>query len=330
MKFYEDAFIGSLVADALAMPVHWYYDRAALQRDYGEIKGYLQPKNPHADSILWRSQYQPLNDQAEILHDQAQYWGQRGIHYHQFLADGENTLNYQLAIELYRQVKSAKGYDAKAWLERYMLCLRTPHWHRDTYLEEYHRAFFNRLASGIPPHQCGIADEHIGGLAQVPALLAALNPETDLMTRRGVVREHVSLTHRQPEVLNAADALTRLLDALARGATLHVALMQEAGDFSPPVKPRSGRHCATKLWLAPRSAQPATLKMRCVPHFIWLGSITKISPPESSRMPKSAVIIVTAEPWWVPCWERLWACRSLGVRACFTKEDNGDENSLFV
>ena len=27
------AFVGALVADAVAMPVHWYYDRAALDRD---------------------------------------------------------------------------------------------------------------------------------------------------------------------------------------------------------------------------------------------------------------------------------------------------------
>jgi ADP-ribosyl-[dinitrogen reductase] hydrolase len=231
VNIYENAFLGSLVADALAMPVHWYYDRAALQRDYGQINGYLKPKNPHADSILWRSQFQPLNAQAEILHEQARYWGQRGIHYHQFLAAGENTLNYQLAIELHRQVKAAGGYNAEAWLERYIVCLRTPQWHHDTYLEEYHRAFFNRLASGLPANRCGIEDEHIGGLAQVPALLAALNPETDLVTRRGLVREHVSLTHRQAEVLNAADILTRLLDAIGRGIPPREALAGEAGDF---------------------------------------------------------------------------------------------------
>ena len=34
----------------------------------------------------WRSAYAPLNERGAILHDQAPYWGKRGIHYHQFLA----------------------------------------------------------------------------------------------------------------------------------------------------------------------------------------------------------------------------------------------------
>ena len=46
-------------------------------------------------------------------------------------------------------------------------------WHRDTYVEEYHRAFPNRYASGRNILKCRISDEHIGGLATVPALFAA-------------------------------------------------------------------------------------------------------------------------------------------------------------
>ena len=88
---------GSFIGDALAMPVHWYYDRAALLRDYGVVHDYLAPRNPHPDSILWRSAYTALNARGDILREQAQYWGRRGIHYHQFLRAGENTLNLQLA-----------------------------------------------------------------------------------------------------------------------------------------------------------------------------------------------------------------------------------------
>jgi hypothetical protein len=40
------------VGDALAMPVHWYYDVAALQRDFGTIRNYQAPKDFHPNSIL--------------------------------------------------------------------------------------------------------------------------------------------------------------------------------------------------------------------------------------------------------------------------------------
>ena len=94
---WEQAFLGSLAADALAMPVHWYYDTGALRREYGTVDRFLEPKNSHSGSILWRSEYNALNEKGDILRDQARYWGQRGIHYHQFLKAGENTLNFQLA-----------------------------------------------------------------------------------------------------------------------------------------------------------------------------------------------------------------------------------------
>ena len=32
------------VADAVAMPVHWMYNLRNLKRDYGEITGYVAPK----------------------------------------------------------------------------------------------------------------------------------------------------------------------------------------------------------------------------------------------------------------------------------------------
>ncbi|MEM1083402.1 MAG: ADP-ribosylglycohydrolase family protein [Verrucomicrobiota bacterium] len=227
---WQNAYFGSLVADAVAMPVHWYYDRDALVRDYGTVDRYLDPKNPHPDSILWRSSYEPLNETGEILHDQASYWGQRGIHYHQFLKAGENTLNFQLATELVRFSDELGRYDPDAWLSRYVECLRTPGWHRDTYLEECHRGFFTNLAKGKALRKCSIRDEHIGGLAQVPALCFVLRGlETDELRIR--VKEHVGLTHAHANVIRAADTLVRLLGRIAEGLPLRDAIQREAGDW---------------------------------------------------------------------------------------------------
>ncbi len=226
----KNAYLGSLVADALAMPVHWYYDRNALVLDYGEITTFLAPKNPHPGSILWRSEYQPLNEKGEILHDQAQYWGQREIHYHQFLAAGENTLNFQLATEMVRFSAENGAYDPDQWLARYIEVMLTPGWHRDTYLEEYHRGFFTNYAQGKVPRKCAIRDEHIGGLAQVPALCFVLK-DLDLPQLRAAVKEHVGLTHAHPNVLRAADTLARLLFRIVEGIPLREAIQREAGDW---------------------------------------------------------------------------------------------------
>lgn len=200
---------GMFIGDALAMPVHWYYDRAALKRDYGVIRNYVAPKNPHPDSILWRSSYSPPAPEFDLLHDQARFWGQRGVHYHQFLHPGENTLNLKLASLLMESLLARGGYDADDYLARYIEFLRTPGKHTDTYVEECHRAFFANLARGRAPRDCGIEDVHIGGLSAVPVL--AVYYRRDEIRARAAVCEHVALTHRATGVLDAADQLTRLL-----------------------------------------------------------------------------------------------------------------------
>ena len=221
---------GALIADAISMPVHWYYDCAALDRDYPDLTRFQAPLKHHPDSILWHSKYQPLNERGDILHDQAQFWGQRGIHYHQNLQAGENTVNFQLACELYQQVQQAGSYDPDKWLELYIEKMLTPSWHRDTYLEEYHRGFFTNLSKGKDPAKCGIKDEHIGGLTQVPALVAALQGH-EREEVRTIVKTHVTLTHRHSNVLRAADCLVRLLFDIHEGKPLRQAIMQSAGDW---------------------------------------------------------------------------------------------------
>lgn len=231
------ALWGTFIGDALAMPVHWYYDRAALHRDYGIVRDYLAPRNPHPDSILWRSAYTPLNERGDILHQQAPYWGQRGIHYHQFLRAGESTLNLQLGRVLIESLGARGRYDAEDYLQRYLDFMLTPGRHRDTYVEECHRKFFTAYARGVAPRKCGSNDIHIGGLAHVGVLCAFLGGEPE--ATREAVREHVQLTHRAPEILKAADALVRLLAAVLAGGGLRAAIFQHGSDW---LSERTARH----------------------------------------------------------------------------------------
>ena len=220
---------GSFIGDALAMPVHWYYDRAALHRDYGTVRDYLPPRNPHPGSILWRSEYTALNARGEILHDQAQYWGRRDIHYHQFLRAGENTLNLQLAKVLMESLVARGSYEPDGYLQRYTEFMLTPGQHRDTYVEECHRKFFTAYARGTAPRKCAGSDIHIGGLAHVGILCAFL--ASDAKAARAAVREHITLTHRSDGVLAAGDALAQILCDTAAGGDLRTAIFQHGADW---------------------------------------------------------------------------------------------------
>lgn len=49
---WRGALWGMFVGDALAMPVHWHYDVAALQRDFGVVRDFQAPRGFHPSSIM--------------------------------------------------------------------------------------------------------------------------------------------------------------------------------------------------------------------------------------------------------------------------------------
>ena len=256
---FQNAFLGSLVADAVSMPVHWYYNARAIDQDYADFDHYMAPKNPHPDSILWRSKYEPIGEKDDILREQSKHWGKRGVHYHQFLTAGENTLNLKLACELYRTIIKNGEYNPDAWLERYAEVMLTPDWHQDTYAEEYHRAFFSNYARGKKLSNCGIEDIHIGGLSLVPALLAGMEAvdQTEKVHLLESTHTLVQHTHNHPHTLAAARNLTNILIALDKQNDIRNTL-QELNLSEVPLK-------SIKKWeqLSDRKVVGDTLSTAC-------------------------------------------------------------------
>jgi ADP-ribosylglycohydrolase len=214
----QGALAGLLIADALAMPVHWYYDTAALHREYGRVTDLLAPRSPHSGSIMWRSSYEAPNARGEILHDQRRYWGQRGVHYHQNLKAGENTLTAQLARLAIRLGSEPEGYSPDRYLEAYIAFMTTPGKHRDTYVEECHRGFFTNYANGVPPRRCAVKEKHIGGLT--PMLAVALLYRNDPVSGRRVALEHLALTHAGEKMEQAGSLILDLLYEILAGRGL--------------------------------------------------------------------------------------------------------------
>ena len=237
------ALYGLFIGDALAMPVHWYYDRQALDRDYGRVTDFVAPRPDHPDSILWRSAYEAPNARGEILHDQARYWGRRQVHYHQFLKAGENTLNLKLARLLMDMLRETGRYRVTDFLERYIAFMTTPGRHRDTYVEECHRNFFRNYAAGVPPEKCGREEKHIGGLAGLVPLVVFYRERPE--RARAAALEHLALTHPGRKMERAATLVIDLLLQVLAGAPLQTALTTE---ISTQKNPLTG-HAFSK-WLA--------------------------------------------------------------------------------
>lgn len=224
---------GLCIGDALAMPVNWYYNRHALEADYGLVTDYLAPHNPHPDSILWRSSYAAPNSKGEILHDQAQYWGKKSIHYHQFLKAGENTLNVKIFRLLIESINQTGAYDADDFLRRYIAFMTTPANHQDTYIEECHRNFFANYSRGMSPRKCGVEEKHIGGLVGIIPLVVFYLHRPD--KARKAALEHLALTHPGLKMEIAGSLVIDILLKVLNGKPLKAAILEEIETQNNPL-----------------------------------------------------------------------------------------------
>ena len=202
------ALWGMFIGDALAMPVHWYYNIAALWQDFGQIRDYQAPKAHHPNSIMALANTGKAGRGSQegdivgsvILKGKKQHWGQANRHYHQGMQAGDNTLNLLCARVLLRSL-NAKGHcDANDFLHEYIRFMTEPDQHNDTYAESYHRDFFANYAKGIAPKNCAGAEGHdmasMGGLVSLPLIIMATLRNADLATTNAAALTQQGLTHR--------------------------------------------------------------------------------------------------------------------------------------
>jgi ADP-ribosyl-[dinitrogen reductase] hydrolase len=231
------ALWGMFVGDALAMPVHWYYDLAALQRDFGTVRDYQAPRDYHPNSIMSLASTGAAGRGTQegdvvgsvILKGKKPLWARPNRHYHHGLRDGDNTLNLLCARVLLRSMNSAGRYDSGDFLREYVAFMTAPNSHNDTYAESYHRDFFANYARGVSPDRCAGAESHdtasIGALVALPPVIAAALREDDPASLDSTLLAHLRLTHRSAKLERYALALGRLLRQLLQDPDPHVGLL---------------------------------------------------------------------------------------------------------
>lgn len=208
------------VADALSMPVHWFYNPQDILNAFpGGIQKLeaAPPKHPHDFLSLTPATGKQIVGDV-ILKDKRKFWGVPNQHVHQGLAAGDNTLNACCARLVTRTLaKNAGHYNANAFLESYVAFMTSDKpQHPDTYAEFYHRAFFENLEKGLPPNQCGQAADttaSMGGLVTIaPIAIVELLAERNLAKVQKIAREHLWLTHPDESLAKVCDAYVELID----------------------------------------------------------------------------------------------------------------------
>ncbi len=234
------ALWGMFIGDALAMPVHWYYNIAALWQDFGQIRDYQAPKAKHPSSIM------PLHSTGKagrgtqagdivgsvILKGKKQFWGLPNGHYHQGMQAGDNTLNLHCARVLLRSLTQQGQHDPADFLQAYVQFMTAPDQHNDTYAESYHRDFFANYANGVAPADCAGHEGHdtasIGGLVNIPMVVMATLATGEEATCQQAALTQQRLTHRSPELERHTQALVKLLFQVFTAADTPLATLTNA------------------------------------------------------------------------------------------------------
>ncbi|RXN16591.1 hypothetical protein ROHU_027432 [Labeo rohita] len=253
-----EALWGMCAADAVSMPVHWYYNTRDIRRDFGGwIRGLTAPRDTHPSSILRLSSTAGSGRTAGsnattppvvgnvILHDKLKFWTdpRRSVHYHQGLPAGGNTLNALCALRVMR-VLSGGAFGAAdpearaAVLSDYVEFMTRPGSHDDTYAESFHRSFFSdwqELRPTAPTEVLEFAERRSGRMLNSPRADGQLNAigclpmaiPFVLMSASaneeeavGAAVEFVKLTHPHPALEPLVSLYARALHATLNGACL--------------------------------------------------------------------------------------------------------------
>jgi ADP-ribosylglycohydrolase len=241
------------VADALAMPVHWYYNAMDIERAFpGGIQRFEAAPDFHPSSIMslhstssggrhfgrrGAGDPQPQVVGDVILKGRARYWNVPNVHYHQGMGPGDNTLNAYCARVLMRSLADHGGqYDPQAFLAAYIgFMTADPPAHPDTYAESYHRGFFANFQSGLPPEKCAMTTHDtpsVGGLVTVaPLVFSQRLKGVDVPEIQALCRKHVALTHPDESLMKVCDRYVALLCGFMEGPdeTGVQSLLAEAG-----------------------------------------------------------------------------------------------------
>ena len=220
------------IADALSMPVHWYYDPGDIIRQFpGGIRCFEAAPARHPSSIMNLHSTSGGGRGGQggsivgdvILKGKKSLWGQQGIHYHHGMPAGENTLNAQCARLMLRHLHSG-SYDGPSFLEEYVHFMTAdPPQHPDTYAESFHRGFFANWRAGKDLTRCGAVTHDtpsVGGLVMIGALsLPLLARSMPVAEVQSAARNQLGYTHPDQGLAKICDAYVLLLSKLLDSST---------------------------------------------------------------------------------------------------------------
>jgi len=250
------------IGDALAAPLHWIYTLSAAREQIDAVFGGCLARGgryegtppaiaaAHPDSWRYFQRCDPAREPVDIFGGRQALWRVPGTSYHATLPAGDNTLSARLVTlvtacaagasaaipvgdgaaptaagtEAHAADESA-GWNVEHYFAAYVRFLTTHGAHNnDTWVDEAHRVLIRNVAAGAAPHEAGLNDCCLTGLALATplALAYARNPDAS----DAAIASLLQLSHKSPDMLTQAAMWSETISALL------VPAVQRVGDGS--------------------------------------------------------------------------------------------------
>ena len=163
--------LASFVGDSLALGVHWIYDTARIEEEFGRVDSFLKPAS---DS------YHPTKEMGEFTH-----YGDQGF-------------------VLLESLAAKGGFDLDDFATRWREFFQD----YDGYYDQATKATLQNFSSNKTPEEAGSPSRDLSGAARVAPLVFCYQDDLDSLV--AAARAQTRMTHNSPEVKDGAEFFARV------------------------------------------------------------------------------------------------------------------------
>ena len=174
----KGAVLGSFVADALALGVHWVYNTHVIDRKFGRFDSYSDPLTS----------------------------------YHKGKKAGEQTHYGDQMQVLMDSLVAVSRFDLEDFSRRWQRFFAS----YSGYFDDATKDTLHNLSAGKDIHTCGSLSDELAGASRIAPLFPFYTDDPEGLA--AAARQQTAFTHNQAEVIAAAEFLARTTAAVLAGA----------------------------------------------------------------------------------------------------------------
>ena len=183
--------LSSFVADSLALGVHWIYDTARIQKEFGRMDTFLKPASDSYHHTKERGEFTHYGDQTFVLLESLA--AKRGFNLDDF------ATRWQRLFE---------GYDG--------------------YYDQATKVTLQNFSLGKRPMDSGSRSKDLSGASRIAPVVFCCRDDLDTLVE--AARDQTRMTHNDPHVMDAAEFFARVVWLVLRGASPIAALEEVSNE----------------------------------------------------------------------------------------------------